>query len=493
MIPQTKIPQQAVIQYPYSAKYTTYSIIAYFAGLLGVAILASSTNMVMEWQWWAFGLVEVLGFYFAAQNLSKNWMRYKPKVFEKRLFGIGFAIRAVVVLFLYWFFNEMKGDHLMFNAGDEIFYIDVAEFGASRMRDGYWGTFFQDMIQYSGGFLGISDMGYPTWLSFVYFLTDNSLLLSRIIKAALSAYTCVLIYRLATRNFGELVGRMSAIFCMLMPNLIYYCGISLKETEMLFLVILFLDSSDKLLRQKRFAVRIYILPLVTALLLFTFRNVLGAAAIMSLGVALFLSSEKAARLSRRWVVLILLLIMGTYFMGGKIAMELEQNWEQRNTSQSERLEERARAGNVLATKASAAVFAPLIFTIPFPTMIETADQETFRMLHGGVVVKNIMSGFTIFAIIMLILEGSTKLRAKWRDHVLLLAMLAGYLVILTFSPFAHAERFHLPAIPLEMILAAYGISKLKPSRRYLFVIWCIVMVVAMIAWNWFKLKGRGMV
>ena len=478
----------------FSMHYTTYAIIAYLIGLFGVVILAAPSGMVMNWYWWAFGIVEVVGFFVASSVLSRKWARLKSKTFEKNLFWTSLVIRAVVVIFLYWFFYTMRGDHLMFSSADETFYIDMATYGASLLRDGHWGTFFPDLMDFVNGQIDIGDMGYPVWLSLVYFFTGDSLLLSRLINAVLGAYTCVLIYRVATRNFGEDAGRMSAIFCLLMPNLIYYCGINLKEVGMICLIAVFLNSADKMIHAKQPSFKIYILPMVSALLLFTFRNVLGLTAIMALGLSLFLSNVKTLNLSRRLAVLVILLSMGAYFVGGKIFMEAERMWNNRETSQELRLQERSfRSKNSLIEKASAAVFAPMIFTLPFPTMVETEGQETFRMIHGGLVVKNIMSGFTIFALFLLILEGGARLRARWREHVLILAMLIGYLVILTVSAFAHAERFHLPIVPLELMLAAYGVTRLTKRQQYMYTIWCVIMVVAMIGWNWFKLKGRGMI
>lgn len=482
-----------MLRFSYLKRVGTYSIIAYLIGLFGVTMLASRVDMVMSWYWWLFGIVEVVGFFILSHYLSKQWSRLRSITFEKKLFSLSLFIRAIAVLFLYWFFYTMKGDYYMFASADETEYIKIATYCASRLRDGHWGTFFQDMSA-KVGWIDISDMGYPTWLSFIFYLTNDSVLMSRLINALIGAYTCVLMYRLASRNFGEVVGRMAAIFCMLMPNLIYYCGINLKEIEMLFLMILFLESADRLLRTKKPTVSTYILPILCALLLFTFRNVLGAAAVMSLALALLLSNYRALKMSRRWIVLISIVIVGTYFVGGKIASELESVWENRKTAQEMRLAERAeRTNNDLLKKASTALFAPAIFTLPFPTMIESEGQETFRMLHGGLVIKNITSFFTIYAILLLIFEGGLLRYARWKEHILLLAMLLGYLFVLAFSAFAHAERFHVLAVPLEMVFTAYGITNIKRKHKFLFVIWCAIMVVAMLVWNWFKLKGRGLV
>jgi hypothetical protein len=111
------------------------------------------------------------------------------------------------------------------------------------------------------------------------------------------------------------------------------------------------------------------------------------------------------------------------------------------------------------------------------------------MIHGGNFVKNILSLFTIMALIVLLVTGN------WRKHVLPIAVLCGYLVVLVFSSFAHSERFHLPILPLTLMFAALGVSLIKENpwiKRY-FNYWCVLMFIAAVAWNWFKLAGRGMI
>ena len=56
------------------------------------------------------------------------------------------------------------------------------------------------------------------------------------------------------------------------------------------------------------------------------------------------------------------------------------------------------------------------------------------------------------ALFVLLLSG------RWRKHVLIGAILVGYLVVLVFSNYAQSERFHLPILPLHLMFAAYGIA-----------------------------------
>jgi len=144
-------------------------------------------------------------------------------------------------------------------------------------------------------------------------------------------------------------------------------------------------------------------------------------------------------------------------------------------------------GNQFAKYAGAAVFAPLIFTIPFPTMVHISYQENQMMVNGNNYVKNILSFFVILAFYLIIK------RKLWRKHTLLIAYILTYLGILALSNFAQSERFHLPALPISIIFAAYGISEMTNQHKKLFDYWTVFILVVIIGWCWFKLAGRGLV
>ena len=108
------------------------------------------------------------------------------------------------------------------------------------------------------------------------------------------------------------------------------------------------------------------------------------------------------------------------------------------------------------------------------------------MIHGGNFIKNILSGLTIFALFLLLKRGD------WRKHVLPMAVMCGYLLVLVFSNFAHSERFHFPVLPLELLFAAYGVTQVTNKHKRIYMIWMVFICIANILWAWIKLAGRGM-
>lgn len=457
------------------------AITSYIVALVLVTIIFH--QYATQWYFMLFGIVEVVGFYHYGNVLSKQYSNYSEKYFRSQLFKTALVIRVVYVLFSYWFYDFMTGRPFEFGMADAEFYHQSAE-GVAAL---FWDGDFNFMRIFSG--VDISDVGYPIYLGIVYSFTGNSILLARILKALMSAYMCVLIYNIAKRNFGESVGRLSAIFVMLCPNLIYYCGMHLKETEMVFISIYAIDKIDDVLHGGHYSLKNLIWPFILMLYTFMFRTVLGLSIVFAIGITILLADNRIISKSRKFVVFAILGLISILFLWNYIAPVVKELWIRKDTQQSN-MEWRAGRdfGNKFAKYAGATVFAPLIFSLPFPTMVEIEKQEDQQMVNGNNFVKNIISFFTIFSLFVIVLK-----KKSWRRYIFILSFLIAYLGSLVLSEFAQSERFHLPALPIELIFAAYGISQITPKTKRLINVWCAFMIVVAVAWNWFKLAGRDLI
>ena len=470
--------------------FATYAVATYAIALAGVSFVYS--NYSMEWYFMLFGIAWVAGFFFFSVQFSQDWSEKRirhHKTFEKRMFWTGFGIRVLYVVFIYFFYIEMTGVPHEFASADSTEYIHTAEW----LAEGWEGGYFWDVISEMSS-TSFSDMGFPLYilLPVRIFEGDEAVFLILIINALIGAHTSVIIYRLVRRSMSENTARLAAIFCMLHPVLICYVGLTLKEVVMTWLLVLFIDLADRMLVGRKYTFAT-IAPLVlTGFGLFMFRTVLGLVAIMAVFFALVMMDTKIVGWGKK--IILGFALIGAVILGASdnIMREVEQI---RDTDVSEQQEKsmnirygegKKSGGNTLAKYAGSAVFAPLIFTIPFPTMVATEGQEDMRLIHGGNWMRNVMSGFVILAMFMLLLSGD------WRKYTLPLAMLLGYLVMLVFTQYAHSLRFHIPVMPFEMIFAAYAITNMRKKHRNWYLIWCLFMVVACFAWNWFKLSGRGL-
>lgn len=465
----------------YFPKYFTVRAMALYFALLVIVSLAF--RFPMHWYWWLIGSIEVAGFFYFSNMLSKSWRNLGSKNFERNVLYASLGIRVVYVIFSYLFYVGMTGSPFEFSTGDAYMYDAIGREGAEMIRN--------NRLDLNTLFMGldVSDRGYPFFLSIVYALTNKSIFIVRLIKALISAYTVVILYRLSSRIFGDQTGRITAIFCMLMPNLIYYCGLHLKETEMLFLTALFIERADALFRKAKPKLWDILIVLAVGVATFFFRAVLCYVLFITLAVSSVFGSKRMKK-GGKWAVEVILAgilcvlaftQVGSDFFDADEYRDVQE--QQTNAMQWRSIRE---GGNSLAKYASASIFAPLIFTIPFPTMVNIETQQNQQMIHGGNYVKNILSFFTILAMFLLLFSG------KWRDSIVPLAFVIGYLTVLAFSNFAQSERFHIPSLPFELMFATYGISMFKNKHKGWYTIWLAFIFVAIIGWSWFKLRGRGL-
>lgn len=478
---------------------------AYFAAL--AIVTAMYFSRMLPWYYLLSGAVSVIAFFYGAQQLSRKWSAERirsGKRFEKKVFLCSFMISASWTILLYYIFIQNYGDAFGFDNQDSNYYHEAGCFCADLISQGNF-HFWDEIERFNGKKLDISDTGYAIYLGFIYFITDKSILIARLIKSLYFGWISVLIYRIGRRNFGEQTGRLAAILCVLWPSFWFYCSVHLKEIEMTTLCVLFVEQADLMLRTRNFSAWKVIPVLLIAAALFTFRTPLALVSVMALLFTIVMSSSKVVNWGKRFLIGLLAVGLISVTMGNRIQEEASGLLEtvrsgQQKSNMEWRAERKDAAGfqNKFAKYAGATVFAPLIFTIPFPTMVSPFDgQDLQKLLNGSYYAKNVISGFVILAMFMLLLSG------RWREHMLPLSFMLGYLVVLAFSNFAQSGRFHMPIMPLEMLFGAYGLQIVIngiPMTKHLgnritykkwISMWCIVCFVFALFWNWFKLAGRG--
>jgi hypothetical protein len=268
----------------------------------------------------------------------------------------------------------------------------------------------------------------------------------------------------------------------------------MKEAEMVFVVCLAVDKLDEALSSgKKLTFRALLPGLLAGLYLFFFRDALGIALFLGVAAHVVMASNKVLSFGKKIIAGVLIAATLLVAMGDRLLTRSEQLLEQvQSDAQKENMEWRGRreGGNELAKYAGAAVFAPLIFTIPFPTFNEANVSQLVQIqTAGGSFIKNILSFFVIVVMLLFLASG------EWRRHVFIIAYTCAYLVVLIFSGFAQSGRFHMPIWPLLMLFAAYGVQLARGNKRLRtgFILVLILEVIICLGWNWFKLKGRGMI
>lgn len=441
---------------------------------------------MLSGEWMITSTIEAVCFFYFTQKLSRRWMWLQDKRFIRKIFLTTLLLKVVWVLMAYVFYSSVNGEPFEFAAADSHFYASIASEFAGYIKTGDIHT----ITNYPN--ISISDMGYPLWLTLLNLIFGNSLLVPRLINALFSACTAVLLYKLAANNFGMIAGRLAAIMFMLLPNFFFYAGIHLKETMMIFLVVAYAYNADKLIHGEGYSWVNIVFTILGGLSLFLFRTPLGIVAFFALFTALIFT-RKEGQSKKKWKkrLVTAFWIFGciAVLLSGRVINEIEDMYKASNTNQEQGMEYRAtrEGGNSLAQYGSMAIFAPMILAIPFPTFIEaSAEQQNQMMFAGGYFVKNIFSFFVFIALIILVRE------RQWREHLFIITFFLAYLLIIAKSSFAVSERFHLPAMPFLLIMAAFGITRIRKKEKKWYLPYVVFMVLIVIGWNWFKLAGRGL-
>lgn len=455
--------------------------------LVLLIVTIANIDYAMPLIWLFISLLTFIPFFYFLHALSKKWANYSDKVFRKKIFITAFAIRVVVVSLMYFLYDTMYGEPFEFEAADAHFHHEIAIEISEKISVLDFSFYSENLVPY----VLFNDRGYPLFLGFLYPFVLQSILLVRFVHALIGAWSCVLIYDLSKRNFNEAIAKLAAIIMMLLPNLIYYAGLHLKETVMVFLVIASINYVDQLMKVPKPSVNTIIMTLLTIFSLFMFRTVLAVAVLFSFAFSTLVQSDKVTGNSRKAMLFFLFVLMAGYIYTSSLMDDLNVYIEGASTNQESQLKHftNREGGNKYAKYGTKFIFAPLILSAPFPTFIDTG-QENQLMISGAVCTRNIYAFFAIVAIFLMIKKN------LWRKYSFILAFIASYLGILTFSAFVLSERFHLPILPFLAILTAYGIYAINNTDKkyakfyvpYLLLIACII-----IGWNWFKLAGRGLI
>lgn len=461
------------------------AIAVYGIALICVGVLYYGN--FMPWYWALAGILEVFLFYSLSTYWEKRWSVILPIQFEKKLFGATLVFRFLWIVGYYLFTTSVWQTPWEQPIGvnmDSPGYFTEGQWVKEMILQGDLSPYFDYLRTGS-----ISDAGYPVFLALWSFLTGDNIFLTRIPNAFFDAWTVVLTYRIAKRSFGEKVARLSALFSILIPMLSFYTAVTMKESVMLMLTMCALDKGDCLIRDRRFKSMNLVLFVLFAFLLSFFRTALAWVVVLTFICAVILTSEKLIQKSKRVAYITVLVLGGITLFGGTIIEQSEDLFEQvESTGANFEYRANRKGGNKLVANLNKGVLAPFALMLPFPTMVEIEGQNIQQLQNGGFYLKNILSFFILFAIVIMLK------RRTWREHVMILAFLAGYLMVLALSSFIQSGRFHHPVIPVEMMLGAYGIHCIRNRKdAKLFDYFLLFEFVVILFWNGFKLSGRGII
>lgn len=452
----------------------------YLAALLIVSVCFHTYALRPLWMVWGVGTV--LFFFGLTFCCYRNWRHNPSKVFLRKVFWWALGVRVVYVGTIIFYYYWQTGVSFEYQAADSWMYHNSATFLSRLVRDGQFGEAYRLL---NGNTMGFSDQGYLIYLTTLYTCFDNNILGPRLLKALMSAYVCVAVYKLASRSLGEKTGRLAAVMAVFLPQLIHYTGTYMKETELVFLATLALERMDYLIRSGRFTFWNILIPILLTALTFGFRTVVGMALLASYMVYLIFCPKALLSKKKRILALAAVTVVALVFFFTPIGWEMIIIFKTNFLTSDVLVEKYQNLGLEYAEYAHYKYTTPGAFVLPLTNMVEVANENQ-KMMNGTFFVKNYLAFFGMWCLVAAIRQ------RRCRDFSLIGTFTVLYVLIIAFSFAFNSERYHQPALPGLLILAAYGMTYFKRKDFSFYYSYSILLLTAIAAWNAIKLAARGL-
>ena len=453
----------------------------YLAALLIVSVCFQAYRLQPLWMAW--GIATVLFFFGLTYVCHRRWQHNDARLFLRKVFWWALGIRVVYVVGIIFYYYWQTGVSFEYQAADSWMYHNTATYLSRLVREGHVGEAYRLL---NGNTMGFSDQGYLIYLTTLYTCFDNNILGPRLLKALMSAYTCVVVYKLASRNLGEKTGRLAAVMAVFLPQFIHYTGTYMKETELVFLATLALERMDYLIRSHRYTFWNLLFPILLTALTFGFRTIVGMALLASFLIYIAFGPKELLSKKSRGVILGVTAAVGLVFLFTPIGREMLIVFKVNVLTSDVLVEKYQNMGLQYAEYAHYKYMAPGAFTLPLTNLVEIANPNQ-KMMTGTYFVKNYLAFFAIWCFVAAIRQ------RRCRDFSLIGTFTLLYVLIIAFSFAFNSERYHQPALPGMLIMAAFTMTRFKRKDFAFYYSYDILLLAAIIAWNYVKLAARGLI
>lgn len=455
-------------------------IAVYLIALLIVSIWFHSFAMKPLWMAWGVGTM--LFFFLLTWLFYRQWKGDEERLFLRKVFWTALGIRVLYVGAMMFYYYYQTGMSMEYAAGDSLNYHFTATHLADLAREGRFRELFGML---NGSTMGFSDRGYILYLTSLYTCFGKNILGPRLLKALMSAYMCVAIYKLAARSIDKKTGRLAAVMAVFLPQFIHYTGTYMKETELVFLAVMALERMDYLIRSKRYTVWNIVCPIFLTALTFGFRTIVGMVLIASFVLFVLLAEPGLITKKAKCIALISVAVIVLLFLVTPIGWEM-LIIVRLNFGESTALVEKYQAlGLKYAEYASYKTMAPGAFVLPLTNLVEVANANQ-KMMTGTYFIKNYLAFFAMWSIVVAIRD------RRWRNFSLIGSFTILYVLLIAFSFAFNSERYHQPVMPGFLIMTAFAMLRFKRKDFAFYYGYNILLLIAIVAWNYLKLAARGL-
>jgi hypothetical protein len=335
------------------------------------------------------------------------------------------------------------------------------------------------------------DWGFPVYIGFLYTYVYKSIATVLILNIVIGSYTVVLLAKIANLLYSRKHAVMTGCIAMLMPALMWYGGMYLKETVMIFLIVLVIYHAIKLVQTRKINIISIAVIVMIVPSLYYFRAAVSVLLFLSLVIYFVMNFTFKSRSREVAFVGIAFLAVGITYISFNMGQFETINRYYNEIGQASEKRLGAKTGMVGNVNIATGIATPLVaanaFFAPYPSFTNYDERQIGVISHAHIeVVRILMYYFGVLGLVILARRDLVK-------SSLILSFGAGYILILALTGMAMFSRFHLPAVPFIIIFSAVGF--LDSSRKwytrygtYLLGAWCVVIM-----WHVFKAAIRGMV
>jgi len=339
-------------------------------------------------------------------------------------------------------------------------------------------------------------MGYNVFLSIIYYLFDNSIIAVRFLHCLIDSISVILIYRISRFFWDANISRFASILSMIFPLQIFYVSVHLKETIMIFFTLVAIYYSIKLVYEKFSIIKIFILTFSIVAVL-SLRTPLALVLILSI-IGYYVINNKKPLYYK--VTLLLFFIISLYICMNYLNIYKEFESKSKRYVGIESNETRGRGGrsiNLYKSRGqSFAVYAsfPLLLiqgiSTPYPSMVKTNIKfynQTLQWYHiGSLFIWVYMSFFCFVGLYY-------SIKYKFKENSILIFYIFGYIIALVSSLYIMSIRFNIVKLVPLLIFVAIGFYHTPKNKFKYWYIYVILMSIIILAWNFVKLAGRGLI
>ncbi|WP_430905500.1 hypothetical protein [Maribacter sp. 2-571] len=441
-------------------------------------------NYIMPLPILLVGFATVLFFFLGVRAYVNGWKNRSD--FATRLFFHSLMYRLLAVAAMYVLTMEYDPANLPF---------EIAASDAWNYH--YSGVIVADALdQNRNVFQALShfwkseaDYGFSLCIGFIYTIFGKSVTAVKILNAILGSVTVLRIYQITQFAYGEKQARIAGILTMLMPPLLWFTGMLLKETLLIFLIANIGYYCTKIIKTSAFRIVNTLMVLLLFGSIFFFRTVLVPLLVgcVLLQIVFYRTRNKNYRVFASFITLIL--IFGSLFITYELSMD--KHIESAIEASSEQFgNELDKASKDRGINYTAALVSPLLISgaiiTPFPSLLDFEERQLGIYAHfQNEIVRNIMYFFVFIGLFRFI-----KFRKATAIFPASFAVL--YIMILAVSGISFQDRFQILALPFLIVFMSDGIAVDYHQKEKHWFVYLGFIFFAILAWNMFKLSNRGL-